>query len=55
MAASNLEDTLVFLEAHPQLASKHLKPLQMSTNSAKQALMLDFFLVIYCVIIVENK
>ena len=24
MVASNIEDTLMFLEAHPQLANKHL-------------------------------
>ena len=48
---------------YPQVARKHLKPLldaltetkYMSTNSAKQHSLLDYFLVIYCVIIVENK
>ena len=53
MVASNIEDTLMFLEAHPQLTNKHLKPLldaltdikHLSTNSAKQTSMLDYFLV----------
>jgi len=60
MATSNIEDMLIFLEAHPQLASKHLNPLldaptdikHLSTSSAKQTFMLDFF---YCVIIAEKK
>jgi hypothetical protein len=51
MATSNIKDTLVFLEAHPQLPSKHLKPLlsaladikHLSSNSAKQTSVLDFF------------
>ena len=61
MAASNIKDMLIFLEGHPQLPSKHLNPLldaltdikHLLTSSAKQ--MLDFFLVIYCVLIVEKK
>jgi len=62
MAGSNIDDTLIFLEAHPQLVSKHLNPLldtvsdiKHLVDSAKQTLMLDFVLVIYCVIIVEKK
>ena len=52
MAASNSDDTLIFLKVYPQLASKHLKLLldaltdmkHLSTNSAKQSFMLCFFL-----------
>ena len=32
MVASNTEDTLMFLEAHPQLANKHLKTATRRTN-----------------------
>ena len=50
MAASNIEDTIIFLEAHHQLASKHLKPIlnsvidikHVSTKSAKQTFMGGF-------------
>ena len=52
MAISSINDTITFLEGHPELAKKHLQPLletltdikQLSINTARQTSMLDFFM-----------